>query len=200
MPGRRRGSDERGKREQQKWMKDDAKASLIACSSSRNIAELVLTCKHANEIWTKLLERFERSNVQRLNSLIEKFFKMERDTSEDFREGRKRDNDEFENFYVHKPKPNGTETGSGNGTRIISNETDNTNSTGSESEESKSDDNGNACEESSEEEVQEEPGRPKTIRTGKPGRPRKEYVRKGNSFSLYSERILYSSKIQDRVT
>ncbi|KAL0275908.1 UNVERIFIED_CONTAM: hypothetical protein PYX00_003626 [Menopon gallinae] len=74
-----------------------------------------------------------------------------------FREGRKRDNDEFENFYVHKPKPNGTETGSGNGTRspTISNETDDTNSTGSESEESKSDDNGNVCEESSEEEVQE---------------------------------------------
>ncbi|KAL0266989.1 UNVERIFIED_CONTAM: hypothetical protein PYX00_009379 [Menopon gallinae] len=72
------------KREQQKWMKDDAKAaSLIACSLSRNIAELVLTCKHANEIWTKLLARFERSNVQRLNSLIEKFFKVERDTSED---------------------------------------------------------------------------------------------------------------------
>ncbi|KAL0277244.1 UNVERIFIED_CONTAM: hypothetical protein PYX00_004597 [Menopon gallinae] len=72
------------KREQQKWMKDDAKAaSLIACSLSRNIAELVLTCKHANEIWTKLLARFERSNVQRLNSLIEKFFKVERDTSDD---------------------------------------------------------------------------------------------------------------------
>ncbi|KAL0270634.1 UNVERIFIED_CONTAM: hypothetical protein PYX00_007980 [Menopon gallinae] len=72
------------KREQQKWMKDDAKAaSLIACSLSRNIAKLVLTCKHANEIWTKLLARFERSNVQRLNSLIEKFFKVERDTSED---------------------------------------------------------------------------------------------------------------------
>ncbi|KAL0266892.1 UNVERIFIED_CONTAM: hypothetical protein PYX00_009318 [Menopon gallinae] len=417
------------KREQQKWMKDDAKAaSLIACSLSRNIAELVLTCKHANEIWTKLLARFERSNVQRLNSLIEKFFKVERDTSEDisthiaklqklfmdlnneleknnenrlsdkilngrilstldeksrwtevyfirkksqvlekfkefrakmeklterkikflqsdngteyvnnefdkylkengiqrrlsisyspqqngiserknrtlldmarclliqagmkpsfwaeavntanyirnrcptsaqnsspyeilfgkqpylghmkefgcdvfvknnapnkdkfqpraqkmifvgyssqskgyrvydpnknkfedvrdvyFREGRKRDNDEFENFYVHKPKPNGTETGSGNGTRspTISNETDDTNSTGSESEESKSDDNGNVCEESSEEEVQEEPGRapgrPKTIRTGKPGRPRKEYRIRTNKNGNSSE-------------
>ncbi|KAL0281595.1 UNVERIFIED_CONTAM: hypothetical protein PYX00_002534 [Menopon gallinae] len=110
-----------------------------------------------------------------------------------FREGRKRDNDEFENFYVHKPKPNGTETGSGNGTRspTISNETDDTNSTGSESEESKSDDNGNVCEESSEEEVQEEPGRapgrPKTIRTGKPGRPRKEYKIRTNKNGNSSE-------------
>ncbi|KAL0267052.1 UNVERIFIED_CONTAM: hypothetical protein PYX00_009420 [Menopon gallinae] len=110
-----------------------------------------------------------------------------------FREGRKRDNDEFENFYVHKPKPNGTETGSGNGTRspTISNETDDTNSTGSESEESKSDDNGNVCEESSEEEVQEEPGRapgrPKTIRTGKPGRPRKEYRIRTNKNGNSSE-------------
>ncbi|KAL0280832.1 UNVERIFIED_CONTAM: hypothetical protein PYX00_002008 [Menopon gallinae] len=51
------------KREQQKWMKDDAKAaSLIACSLSRNIAELVLTCKHANENGVRIKKIEENTN------------------------------------------------------------------------------------------------------------------------------------------
>ncbi|XP_047115896.1 uncharacterized protein LOC124795858 [Schistocerca piceifrons] len=66
------------------WLKDDAKAaSLIASALSKPVAELVLTCKNAKEIWDKLRARFERSSTQRLNMLIETFFRVKRDESED---------------------------------------------------------------------------------------------------------------------
>lgn len=72
------------KQDYDQWIKDDAKAaSLIACALSKNIAGLVLTCRHANEIWKKLLARFEWSNAQRLNMLIEQFYKIERDQIHD---------------------------------------------------------------------------------------------------------------------
>ncbi|KAK9701935.1 Zinc knuckle [Popillia japonica] len=57
------------------WQKDDAKAaSLLASAVSRSVAELVLTCNNAKEIWDKLHARFERSSTQRLNMLIESVF------------------------------------------------------------------------------------------------------------------------------
>ncbi|XP_049861642.1 uncharacterized protein LOC126355390 [Schistocerca gregaria] len=66
------------------WHKDDAKAaSLIASALSKSVVELVLMCKNAKEIWDKLRSRFERSNTQRLNMLIETFFGVKRDDTED---------------------------------------------------------------------------------------------------------------------
>ncbi|XP_047000554.1 uncharacterized protein LOC124616295 [Schistocerca americana] len=66
------------------WHKDDAKAgSLIASALSKPVAELVLTCKNAKEIWDKLRARFERSSSQRLNMLIETFFRVKRKETED---------------------------------------------------------------------------------------------------------------------
>jgi hypothetical protein len=44
---------------------DDAKAaSIIACALSKSVAELVLTCTNAKDIWDKLCSRFERSSTQ----------------------------------------------------------------------------------------------------------------------------------------
>ncbi|XP_049829004.1 uncharacterized protein LOC126267744 [Schistocerca gregaria] len=66
------------------WHEDDAKAaSLIASTLSKPIAELVLTCKNATEIWDKLRARFERSSTQCLNMLIETIFRVKRDETED---------------------------------------------------------------------------------------------------------------------
>ncbi|XP_046998404.1 uncharacterized protein LOC124613729 [Schistocerca americana] len=65
------------------WHKDDAKAaSLIASALSKPVAELVLTFKNAKEMWDKLRARFERSSTQRLNMLIEAFFRIKRDETE----------------------------------------------------------------------------------------------------------------------
>jgi hypothetical protein len=62
------------------WRQDDAKAaSVIACTQSKSVAELVLTCINAKDIWDKLCSRFERSSTQRLNMLIESFFQVQRD-------------------------------------------------------------------------------------------------------------------------
>ena len=62
---------------------DDAKAaSLLASALGKTIAELVLTCTSAAEIWTKLSARFERSSMQRLNMLMESFFHVSRDDKE----------------------------------------------------------------------------------------------------------------------
>ncbi|XP_046988388.1 uncharacterized protein LOC124594081 [Schistocerca americana] len=49
----------------------------------QDATRLVLTCKNAKEIWDKLRPRFERSSTQRLNMLIETFFRVKRDESED---------------------------------------------------------------------------------------------------------------------
>ncbi|XP_049829045.1 uncharacterized protein LOC126267783 [Schistocerca gregaria] len=66
------------------WHKDDAKAAnLIASALSKPVAELVLTCKNAKEIWDKLRTRFERSSSRRLNMLIETFSRVKRDETED---------------------------------------------------------------------------------------------------------------------
>uniref|UniRef100_A0A6P7GA97 Uncharacterized protein LOC114339609 n=1 Tax=Diabrotica virgifera virgifera TaxID=50390 RepID=A0A6P7GA97_DIAVI len=68
----------------QQWLKDDAKAaSLLAGTLGKTVVELVLTCTHASEIWDKLRARFERSSTQRLNMLIEAFFRVQRDQKED---------------------------------------------------------------------------------------------------------------------
>lgn len=67
------------KRNQDLWRRDDAKASsLIATGLSKPIAELVLTCGSAREIWSELCARFEWSNAQRLNMLIEAFFQAKK--------------------------------------------------------------------------------------------------------------------------
>ncbi|XP_046988308.1 uncharacterized protein LOC124594000 [Schistocerca americana] len=66
------------------WHKDDAKAaSLTASALSKPVAELLVTCKNAKEIWDKLHARFEHSSTQRLNMLIETFFRVKRVETED---------------------------------------------------------------------------------------------------------------------
>uniref|UniRef100_A0A6P7GLL2 Uncharacterized protein LOC114338270 n=1 Tax=Diabrotica virgifera virgifera TaxID=50390 RepID=A0A6P7GLL2_DIAVI len=48
----------------QQWLKDDAKAvSLLAGKLGKTVADLVLTCTHACEIWDKLRARFKRSST-----------------------------------------------------------------------------------------------------------------------------------------
>jgi hypothetical protein len=72
------------KKEPTQWRQDDAKAaSIIACALSKSVAELVLTCTTAKDIWEKLCARFERSSTQWLNMLIESFFQAQRDCKED---------------------------------------------------------------------------------------------------------------------
>jgi len=72
------------KRELTELRQDDAKAaSIIACTLSKSVAELVLTCTSAKDVWDKLCARFERSSTQRLNMLIESFFQAKRDCKED---------------------------------------------------------------------------------------------------------------------
>ena len=72
------------KKKHNDWLKEDAKAAgLIAASLSSPIAELVLTCEHAKDIWDKLCARFERSSIQRLNMLIDSFFQARKEDQED---------------------------------------------------------------------------------------------------------------------
>jgi hypothetical protein len=67
-----------------KWRQDDAKAaSIIACTQCNSVADLVLTCTSAKDLWDKLCAQFERSSTQRLNMLIESFFQAQRDCKED---------------------------------------------------------------------------------------------------------------------
>lgn len=78
------GATEQQRKQVTDWKKEDAKAaSIIASALSKSIAELVLTCTNAKEIWDKLCSRFERSSTQRLNMLIESFFQAKRDEKED---------------------------------------------------------------------------------------------------------------------
>ncbi|GFG29279.1 hypothetical protein Cfor_12610, partial [Coptotermes formosanus] len=73
------------KKEPTKWLQDDTKAaSLTACVLSKSVAELVLSCTKANDIWDKLCEWFEPSSTQWMNMLIESFFHAQRDCKEDF--------------------------------------------------------------------------------------------------------------------
>lgn len=66
------------------WEKEDAKAaSVLASAMSKQISDLVLTCTSAKDIFDKLCARFERSSAQRLNMLIESFFRAERNKEED---------------------------------------------------------------------------------------------------------------------
>jgi len=68
------------KRELTEWRQDDAKAaSIIACTLSKSVAEVVLTCTSAKDVWDKLCARFEPSSTQRLNMPIESFFQTKRD-------------------------------------------------------------------------------------------------------------------------
>jgi hypothetical protein len=72
------------KKELTEWFQDDARAaSLIACALSKSVAELVLTCTKAKDIWDKPCARFECSSTQRLNMVIELFFQAQRDCKED---------------------------------------------------------------------------------------------------------------------
>ena len=68
-----------------KWVIKDAKAvSLIATALGDQVSRIVLTCDSSNEIWTLLCARFERSSKQRLvDSLVEQFYRLQRDESED---------------------------------------------------------------------------------------------------------------------
>jgi len=50
------------------WRQDDAKAaSIIAGTLSKSVAELVLACTSAKDVWDKLCARFECTSTQRLN-------------------------------------------------------------------------------------------------------------------------------------
>jgi UTP:GlnB (protein PII) uridylyltransferase len=47
------------------WRQDDTKAaSIIACTLSKSVAELVWTCTSAKDIWDKLCALFECSSMQ----------------------------------------------------------------------------------------------------------------------------------------
>jgi len=71
-------------KELKEWRQDDAKAaSIIAYTLSKSVAELLLTCTSAKDIWDKLSVWFELSSTQRLNKLIESFFQAQRDCKED---------------------------------------------------------------------------------------------------------------------
>ena len=50
---------------------------------SKSVAELVVTCTSAKDIWDKLCAQFEHSSTQQLNMLIVLFFKAQRDCKED---------------------------------------------------------------------------------------------------------------------
>ncbi|XP_018495349.1 uncharacterized protein LOC108864357 [Galendromus occidentalis] len=66
------------------WKKGSARAaSLIGVALSKQVSDLVLTCGEADDIWSKLCARFERSSAARLNNLIENFFQARRLDSED---------------------------------------------------------------------------------------------------------------------
>lgn len=55
----------------------DAKfASFIVFSLSGNIAKLILIRRHSNEMWEKLLARFERSSCQRLSMFCKDFLSI----------------------------------------------------------------------------------------------------------------------------
>jgi hypothetical protein len=72
------------KRELTEWQQDDAKvASIIACTLNKSVAELMLTCTSAKDIWDKLCVQFERSITQWLNMLIESFFQAQCNCKED---------------------------------------------------------------------------------------------------------------------
>jgi len=66
------------------WQQDDTKAaSIIACTLSKSVAEFMLTCTGAKDIWGKLCAWIERSSMQRFNVLIESFFQAQHDCKED---------------------------------------------------------------------------------------------------------------------
>ena len=72
------------KRELSEWRQNAAKtASIIACTLSKSVAELVLTCASAKDIWDKLFAWFECSTTQWLNILTESFFQAQCDCKED---------------------------------------------------------------------------------------------------------------------
>jgi len=66
------------------WQQDDAKAaSIIACTLSKSVAEPLLTCTSAKDIWNELCAWCERSSMQQLNMLTESFFQAQCDCKED---------------------------------------------------------------------------------------------------------------------
>jgi hypothetical protein len=71
-------------KEPTEWQQDDTKAaSITACTLSKSVEELVLTCNSATDIWNKLCTQFERNpSTQWLNVLIESFFQAQRDCKE----------------------------------------------------------------------------------------------------------------------
>jgi len=72
------------KKELTEWRQDDAQtASIIACMLRKSVAEFMLTCSSAKDIWDKLCAWFERSSMQQLSMLIESFFQAQRDCKED---------------------------------------------------------------------------------------------------------------------
>jgi hypothetical protein len=71
-------------KEQTKWQQDDTKAvSIIACTLSKSVQQLILTCNSTTDIWDKLCAQFEHSSMQWLIVLIESFFQAQCDCKED---------------------------------------------------------------------------------------------------------------------
>ena len=67
----------------QQWNQDDAKAaSVIAGALTKPVATLVLNCNHAKDIWDTLRAKFERTNVERVDELMESFFRVKRNEKE----------------------------------------------------------------------------------------------------------------------
>ena len=77
-------AEESSREARTKWNTRDARAvSLIATALGDSIARLVLTCDTAHEIWNLLCARFERSSKQRLDSIVEQFYRVQKDETED---------------------------------------------------------------------------------------------------------------------
>lgn len=64
----------------EEWKRDNARtASLIASALSQPVADLVLTCTKAKDIWDKVISVYEQSITQRLSLLTTEFFKPQRE-------------------------------------------------------------------------------------------------------------------------
>ncbi|GBN32289.1 hypothetical protein AVEN_69798-1 [Araneus ventricosus] len=66
------------------FMKDDSLAQLVLVGSMDDAnVELTKTCDSAKSIWEKLLSVYEQSSGQRLDRLMEQFFRSEKDGDDD---------------------------------------------------------------------------------------------------------------------
>jgi len=76
-------SETEKKKNESEWKRDNAKAAaLIASTLTPPVADLVMTCTDAKDIWDKLISVFEQSSIQRLNLLMTQFFQVSREITD----------------------------------------------------------------------------------------------------------------------